>query len=49
MRRVLSSLRMSLLALCSLADVERKLIGTLSKGYRQRVGMAQVLLHERTE
>jgi gliding motility-associated transport system ATP-binding protein len=32
--------------LCDLGAVIRKPIGKLSKGYRQRVGMAQVLLHE---
>jgi len=32
--------------LCALEAVLRKPIGKLSKGYRQRVGMAQVLLHE---
>jgi ABC-2 type transport system ATP-binding protein len=32
--------------LCGLKDVERKVIGTLSKGYRQRVGLADALLHE---
>src|SRR6266516_3659112 len=32
--------------LCSVKDVERKLIGTLSKGYRQRVGLADALLAE---
>ena len=31
---------------CSLQEVLDKPIGRLSKGYRQRVGMAQVLLHE---
>lgn len=31
---------------CYLADVLEKSISKLSKGYRQRVGMAQVLLHE---
>ncbi|MEO8605921.1 MAG: ABC transporter ATP-binding protein [bacterium] len=31
---------------CGLAEVSRRLIGALSKGYRQRVGMAQALLHE---
>lgn len=34
------------LELCSLVDVERKLIGTLSKGYRQRVGLADALVHD---
>jgi ABC-2 type transport system ATP-binding protein len=32
--------------LCSLGSVIGKAIGKLSKGFRQRVGMAQVLLHE---
>ena len=31
---------------CAIADVAGKAIGKLSRGYRQRVGMAQVLLHE---
>jgi ABC-2 type transport system ATP-binding protein len=31
---------------CSLQDVENKIIGTLSKGYRQRVGLADALVHE---
>lgn len=31
---------------CGLGDVRRRLIGKLSKGYRQRVGLAQALLHE---
>jgi ABC-2 type transport system ATP-binding protein len=31
---------------CALGAVIGKAIGKLSKGYRQRVGMAQVLLHE---
>ncbi len=34
-----------MLTRCWLADVRRQLIGTLSKGYRQRVGLADVLLH----
>jgi len=33
-------------ARCSLGSVIEKSIRKLSKGYRQRVGMAQVLLHE---
>jgi ABC-2 type transport system ATP-binding protein len=32
--------------LCGLRDVEQKLIGALSKGYRQRVGLADALLHD---
>lgn len=31
---------------CGLTDVHRKIIGQLSKGYRQRVGLADSLLHE---
>jgi gliding motility-associated transport system ATP-binding protein len=34
------------LELCSLRDVERKIIGALSKGYRQRVGLADALVHD---
>ena len=30
--------------LTSLNDVQRKIIGTLSKGYRQRVGLADALV-----
>jgi ABC-2 type transport system ATP-binding protein len=30
---------------CSVAEVSNKLIGKLSKGYRQRVGLAQAILH----
>ena len=32
--------------LCGLKDVEKKLIATLSKGYRQRVGLADALVAE---
>ncbi len=31
---------------CGLTDVRRKMIKTLSKGYRQRVGLADALIHE---
>ena len=31
---------------CSLRDVEHRIIGQLSKGYRQRVGLADALVHE---
>ena len=30
---------------CAIADVRKKLIGKLSKGYRQRVGLAQAIIH----
>ena len=30
---------------CSVADVKSKLIGKLSRGYRQRVGLAQAIIH----
>ncbi len=30
---------------CGLQDVGRKIIGTLSKGYQQRVGIAQAIIH----
>ena len=32
--------------LCGLREVENRIIGTLSKGYRQRVGLADALVHE---
>ena len=32
--------------ICGLTDVRRKMIKTLSKGYRQRVGLADALIHE---
>ena len=31
---------------CGLTEVSRRIIGTLSKGYRQRVGLADALVHE---
>src|ERR1017187_10026035 len=31
---------------CGLTDVRKKIIGQLSKGYRQRVGLADALVHE---
>src|SRR5438477_4334842 len=30
---------------CAIADVKKKLLGRLSKGYRQRVGLAQAIIH----
>ncbi len=35
-----------LVQLCGLEKEQNKLIGTLSKGYRQRVGLAQALVHD---
>jgi ABC-2 type transport system ATP-binding protein len=37
---------MDVLDLCSLTDVAHKLIGNLSKGYRQRVGLADAMIHD---
>jgi ABC-2 type transport system ATP-binding protein len=34
------------LELCGLVDVHKKVIGRLSKGYRQRVGLADAMIHE---
>jgi len=34
------------IAQCGLGDVSRRIIGQLSKGYRQRVGLADALVHE---
>jgi len=31
---------------CGLTDVHKKIVGQLSKGYRQRVGLADALVHE---
>ncbi len=36
----------AVLAQCGLGDVSKRLIGHLSKGYRQRVGLADALVHE---
>ncbi len=34
------------IATCNLGDVARRVIGTLSRGYRQRVGLAQAIVHQ---
>jgi ABC-2 type transport system ATP-binding protein len=36
----------TVLAQCSLTDVSHRIIGHLSKGFRQRVGLADALVHE---
>lgn len=43
-RRIRSALHMAL-ERCSLVDVAHRLIGNLSRGYRQRVGLAQAIIH----
>lgn len=45
-RRRISEKVIDVLDLCGLRSVEKKLIGTLSKGYRQRVGLADALVNE---
>jgi len=34
------------ISLCQIADVARRVIGTLSKGYQQRVGLADAVVHD---
>lgn len=34
------------LELCGIVNVQKQIIGTLSKGYRQRVGLADALIHD---
>lgn len=36
----------TVMELCGLADVSRRIISQLSKGYKQRVGLADALVHE---
>jgi ABC-2 type transport system ATP-binding protein len=36
----------AVIAQCGLTDVNKRIIGQLSKGYRQRVGLADALVHE---
>ncbi len=42
----LSSSLERVLSLCHLKDVSQRLIANLSKGYKQRVGLAQALIHQ---
>jgi ABC-2 type transport system ATP-binding protein len=34
------------ISLCQIGDVSRRIIGTLSKGYQQRVGLADAVVHD---
>lgn len=34
------------MARCGIADVRKRLIGNLSKGYKQRIGIAQAIVHD---
>ncbi|HEX3716745.1 MAG TPA: ABC transporter ATP-binding protein [Verrucomicrobiae bacterium] len=36
----------AVIAQCGLTDVSKRIVGQLSKGYRQRVGLADALVHE---
>lgn len=42
----LKSRIIEIIALCGLSREQNKIIGSLSKGYRQRVGLAQALIHD---
>lgn len=44
-RKKISDALSGVLEECSLTDVASRLVGHLSKGYRQRVGLAQALIH----
>jgi ABC-2 type transport system ATP-binding protein len=44
-RRELNSRREEVEVKCAITDVRQRQIGKLSKGYRQRVGLAQALIH----
>ena len=45
-RRLLKARRNAVKEQCGLTDTGRRIIGQLSKGYRQRVGLADSLLHD---
>lgn len=45
-RRALPAALDRVVGQCGLGEVRRRLIGNLSKGYRQRVGLAQALIHD---
>ncbi len=44
--QALNSRSSLMIGMCGLTQEQNKIIGTLSKGYRQRVGLAQALLHD---
>lgn len=43
---MMTSRMASVVEQCALGDVQNKLIAALSKGYRQRVGLAQAIIHQ---
>ena len=45
-KKQISSLREQAIQRCGLEDVTNRLIGNLSKGYQQRVGIAQAIIHQ---
>jgi len=45
-RRALPAALDRVIGQCGLGEVRRRLIGNLSKGFRQRVGLAQALIHD---
>src|SRR3954469_5328945 len=45
-RRLRRSAIDGVLEKCKLADVESRVLGHLSKGYRQRVGLAEAMVHD---
>jgi len=44
--RVLKTRVSDVMARCAISDVSRKIIGHLSRGYRQRVGLADAIVHD---
>lgn len=44
--RTLRDRQSAVIEQCSLGDVKKQLIASLSKGYRQRVGLAQAIIHQ---
>ncbi|OFV90178.1 MAG: hypothetical protein A3J75_00465 [Acidobacteria bacterium RBG_16_68_9] len=45
-RAAIATAKDRVLQTCGLTDVTRRVLGNLSKGFRQRVGLAQALIHD---